>query len=211
VIDRRHASRYVLLTPRAADLVPLQDIVVERMCADRVVAICPALPRPSEPLTLRFAATSGALVNLDADVVTSEPVVRNGRFGFRVELRLRQEMPLAPVEGDPREALVRATAPAASLPAVLMRRHAVAIRDISSVGCLLDASAPFDRGTIALLETCIEDRRCTEATRITRVVPGGATHSAFLIGAEFLPLSPASATSLRAAIAALDARDGSRR
>lgn len=201
----------MLFTSVAAELLPLQDIVVERICGDRVVAICPASARPSEALTVQFAATSGDLVNLDADVVTSEPVLRSGRIAFRVELRLRQEVASGVLDSGARDALVHGGVPALSLSAVLMRRHAVGIRNISGIGCLLDAYVTFDRGAIALLEARIDDRRCTEATRITRIAPGGGSRGTFLIGAEFLPLSPATPTSVRAAIAALDGRGRSRR
>ena len=205
VTDRRRAPRYVLYTTVAAILAPLQDIVVEQVLADRLVAICPTAARPTETLAVQFAASEGELVTLDADVVTSEPVMRADRIGFRVELHVPSGPRALAADGGRALAGHVGTADA-PLHAVLMRRHSVGIRDISGVGCLVDAYVPFARGTIALLETRIDERRCIEAARIARTGGGNGGRGTYLIGAEFLPLSPAGTTSVRAAIATLDAR-----
>ena len=79
----------------------------------------------------------------------------------------------------------------------LVRRLAIRVVNISSVGCLLESTLPVEEGTVALLALHIGGRRCVDAVRITRVVRLAGGVWAYRLGAELLALTPPNGATLR--------------
>ena len=93
-------------------------------------------------------------------------------------------------------------------PVTLVRQYLGRLLDISSVGCLIEISAPLNPGTVGRLEATIDGQLHIEAVRVARIdtapEPGGATQ----VGLEFLLITPANTGSIRAAILRLTDRPG---
>jgi hypothetical protein len=85
--------------------------------------------------------------------------------------------------------------------AVLIRDIPLAVRDVSSGGCLIESSAPMQIGTIGWLEVEYEGERRFEWFRVARVER--PDDGMFVAGVEFLPLDAAGADSLRSVIGRL--------
>ena len=91
-------------------------------------------------------------------------------------------------------------------PVTLVRQYLGRLLDISSVGCLIEISAPLHPGAVGRLEATIDGTVHVEAVRVARIdaasEPGGATQ----VGLEFLLVTPAGTGSIRAAILRLTNR-----
>jgi hypothetical protein len=87
-----------------------------------------------------------------------------------------------------------------NVPATLVQQYTGRLVDISSVGCVIEISAPLNPGAVGRLEAMIDGTVHVEAVRVARIDadadPGGGTH----VGLEFLPVSPVGTGSIRAAI-----------
>jgi hypothetical protein len=92
--DRRRAPRYVLGSPLAGDALPMQDVVVERFSANRLVVISPSTHTQDEELMIHIAMPNG-LATHRANVISSKPISVAGTLCFRLELRLDAAEPLA--------------------------------------------------------------------------------------------------------------------
>jgi hypothetical protein len=85
--------------------------------------------------------------------------------------------------------------------AVLIRDIPLAVREVSSGGCLIESSVPMQIGTIGWLEVEYEGQRRSEWFRVARVER--RDDRVFVAGVEFLPLGAAGADSLRSTIGRL--------
>lgn len=85
--------------------------------------------------------------------------------------------------------------------AILLKDISIAVRDVSSGGCLIETSAPLPIGTIGWLEVEFEGMRRFEWFRVARVQP--RNDRGFVAGVEFLPLGAAETDSMRSTIGRL--------
>jgi hypothetical protein len=84
--------------------------------------------------------------------------------------------------------------------AELLKEITVQVRDLSADGCLLEVRVFLPVGTVGLLEVTLEGRPRTEWFRTCRVQATHGKSGAYLVGAEFLCLTPAGAESVRHAV-----------
>ena len=89
--------------------------------------------------------------------------------------------------------------------ATLVRRYVGRLVDVSSSGCLIEVAAPLTLGAIGRIEAVIDGQMHLEAVRVVRVDPAPKPGSARHVGLEFVLISPAGVTSIRAAIHRLTA------
>jgi len=85
-------------------------------------------------------------------------------------------------------------------PTTLVGSSRVRVWELSATGCLLESREPLPVGMVGALELALEGEPRTEWFRICRVHVSEARRGSCLVAAEFLPLRPAAAASLRAAI-----------
>ena len=85
--DRRRTPRYVLSTPLEGELMPMQDVMVELFCANRLVVRSLSGHAPDEELMIHIAMPDG-LASHRATVVSSTPISVAGTVCFRLELQV---------------------------------------------------------------------------------------------------------------------------
>jgi hypothetical protein len=85
-------------------------------------------------------------------------------------------------------------------PATLVRQYLGRLLDISSVGCLIELSAPLHPGVVGRLEATIDGFVHVEAVRVARIDASPEAGGATQVGLEFLLVTPATTGSIRAAI-----------
>lgn len=91
--------------------------------------------------------------------------------------------------------------------AVLVRRHAALLRNLSVAGCLLELGTPISEGAVGVLEIEVDACTCIEVFRVcwSRPMPGAEPRCH--AGVEFLPLAPAGPQSIRTLIARIESED----
>src|SRR5437016_5281316 len=99
MVDRRRAPRYVLESPLAGDVLPMQDVVVKTFSGSKLVVISSFAYASDEELTVHIPMPDG-LASHRAVVVSSEPSSVTGTLCFRLELRLEDAD--APPSGEQR-------------------------------------------------------------------------------------------------------------
>lgn len=114
--------------------------------------------------------------------------------------RLRREVQLAIIghTGVPetRDAESDATRTPPMIGAI-SRRVPVRLIEVSSSGCLWDAPAPLDEGSVGFVEVRTPGHHRTEAVRILRTLRPVGSSWPYRMAVEFLTLAPVSPDSLR--------------
>lgn len=88
--DRRRTQRYVLGTPLSGDIMPMQDVVLERFDGDRVTLLSPTPHAIDEELMIHVATSSG-LESHRTKVISSTPTSSGGTLQYRLELAIDPE------------------------------------------------------------------------------------------------------------------------
>lgn len=83
--DRRRTPRYVLERPIAADAMPMQDVMVEDFCDDRLVVVSLDTHAVDEDLLVYLSMPNG-LERYHAKVTSSTRVSVGGKLCCRLEL-----------------------------------------------------------------------------------------------------------------------------
>jgi hypothetical protein len=88
--------------------------------------------------------------------------------------------------------------------AVLVRRHAVVVRNISMDGCLLEMATPLAAGAVGAIEIDVDGVTCVEMFRVARLDERAPRVPAFDVAVEFLPVAPAGERSVRGFVARVE-------
>ncbi|HEV8316836.1 MAG TPA: hypothetical protein VGQ10_05480 [Vicinamibacterales bacterium] len=98
--DRRRTPRYVLGSPLAGEVLPMQDVMVESLIGTRLVVIASSAPAVEEELMIHLAMSDG-LTSHRATLLSSSPISVAGTVSFRLELRLDEAIPLMGKDAAP--------------------------------------------------------------------------------------------------------------
>lgn len=125
--------------------------------------------------------------------VKSRIVLKDGRLRREVELSLIGHTGVPDVR-EPLDAVE-------SVPLVVVgavsRRMPVRLVEVSASGCLWDAPAPLDEGTVGFVEVRTAGQHRTEAVRVLRTQSIVGSSWPYRMAVEFLTLAPLSPDSLR--------------
>lgn len=88
--------------------------------------------------------------------------------------------------------------------AVLVRRHAVVVRNVSMDGCLLEMALPLAAGAVGAIEIEVNGVTCVEMFRVARLDERAPRVPAFDVAVEFLPVAPAGQRSVRGFVARVE-------
>lgn len=88
--DRRRTQRYVLGTPLTGDIMPMQDVVIERLDGARVTVLAPS-PHASNEAVMIHVSTSNGLESHRTKVISSTPTSSGGGLYYRLELAIDGE------------------------------------------------------------------------------------------------------------------------
>jgi len=88
--DRRRAQRYVLGTPLTGDIMPMYDVVIERLDDSRVTVLSPSAHAISEDLMIHVSTTSG-LESHRTRVISNTPTSSGGTLQYRIEMSIDED------------------------------------------------------------------------------------------------------------------------
>jgi hypothetical protein len=94
--DRRRMQRYVLGTPLTGAIMPMHDVVIEKLEGERITVLSPTAHDDNEDLMIHVATASG-LESHRTRVISNTPTSSGGTLQYRIELRIFEE---AREEGD---------------------------------------------------------------------------------------------------------------
>src|SRR5918993_1179391 len=89
--DRRRTPRYVLDAPLRGEAMPMEDVTVENYSRVRMVVVAPSAHAPDEELVVHLT-TSRGVESRRATVVSSTPISVASALGYRVELRVNDDV-----------------------------------------------------------------------------------------------------------------------
>lgn len=134
--------------------------------------------------------------------VKSRFVLKNGRLRREVQLSIIGHTgvpdvrePLDPMEV--REPLDPMEEASPAIVGAVCRRVPVRLVEVSASGCLWDAPAPLDEGTVGFVEVRTAGQHRTEAVRVLRTQSIVGSSWPYRMAVEFLTLAPLSPDSLR--------------
>jgi hypothetical protein len=85
--DRRRTQRFVLGSPLAAEVMSMQDVVVERLSGDLITIVSLTPHEPGQQMIIHLH-TSDDPQSHRATVLSSTPIAVGASVQFRVELRM---------------------------------------------------------------------------------------------------------------------------
>ena len=85
--DRRRTQRYVLGTPLTGDIMPMQDVVIERLEGTRVTVLSPSPHTTDEDMMIHVSTING-LESHRTKVISSTPTSSGGSLEYRLELAI---------------------------------------------------------------------------------------------------------------------------
>ena len=88
--DRRRAQRYVLGTPLTGDIMPMHDVVIERLDGSRVTVLSPSAHVVNQDLMIHVSTSSG-LESHRTTVVSNTATSSGGSLQYRIELRIDED------------------------------------------------------------------------------------------------------------------------
>ncbi|HET9467840.1 MAG TPA: hypothetical protein VFO48_05490 [Vicinamibacterales bacterium] len=88
--DRRRTQRYVLGTPLTGDIMPMQDVVIERLEGTRVTVLSPSAHTADEDVMIHVS-TSHGLESHRTKVISSTATSSGGSLQYRLELAVHGE------------------------------------------------------------------------------------------------------------------------
>lgn len=87
--DRRRAQRYVLGTPLSGDIMPMHDVVIEKLEAQRLTVLSPSAHTVGEELMIHVSTSSG-LESHGTRVLSTTPTSSGGALQYRIELSIHE-------------------------------------------------------------------------------------------------------------------------
>jgi hypothetical protein len=93
--DRRRTQRFVLGPPLAAEVMSMQDVVVERIAGDLITIVSLTPHEPGQQMLIHVPVPNGPQSHR-ATVMSSTPIAVGASVQFRVELRLDSSYDEAP-------------------------------------------------------------------------------------------------------------------
>jgi hypothetical protein len=94
---------------------------------------------------------------------------------------------------------------------IVTREFQVRIVNVSASGCLIETNTRIDVGTVGSLAIVIDGQERADSIRVVRCQPIAGAGSVYHVGAQFLWTAPPDGRTLRGAVIARDAADGSAR
>jgi hypothetical protein len=88
--DRRRTQRYVLGTPLSGDIMPMHDVVIERLDGDRITLLSPSPHAVNQALMIHVSTSTG-LESHRTKVMSSTPTSSGGALQYRIELAIESE------------------------------------------------------------------------------------------------------------------------
>jgi hypothetical protein len=85
--DRRRTQRYILGTPLTGDVMPMHDVVIERLDGSRVTVLSPSAHDIDQELTIHVS-TSAGLESHRAKVASSAATSSGSGLRYRLELAI---------------------------------------------------------------------------------------------------------------------------
>ena len=79
--DRRRTQRYVLGTPLTGDIMPMHDVVIEKLDGERVTVLSPSAHDDSEDLMIHVSTSSG-LESHRTRVISNTPTSSGGALQY---------------------------------------------------------------------------------------------------------------------------------
>jgi hypothetical protein len=86
--DRRRAPRYTLGRTTRAEINLLQDVSLQSAAGDDLVVLASKFPDTNGRLLIEIVQANGEIASLDAEILSSAPVLEAGNVRFRLELRV---------------------------------------------------------------------------------------------------------------------------
>jgi len=125
--------------------------------------------------------------------VKSRFVLKDGRLRREVQLSIIGHTGVP----DVRESLEALDSVSSAVVGAVSRRVPVRLVEVSASGCLWDAPAPLDEGSVGFVEVRTSGQHRTEAVRILRTQRAVGSLWPYRMAVEFLTLAPLSPDSLR--------------
>lgn len=89
--DRRRTQRYILGTHLTGDIMPMQDVVIERSAGTRLTVLSPSPYEVDNDLMIHVSTSSG-LETHKTKVMSSTPTSFGGSLQYRLELDIDAEL-----------------------------------------------------------------------------------------------------------------------
>jgi hypothetical protein len=198
--DRRRGERNILSQPGMGTVRVTQDVEVTRLDSMEAAVITTQTLPIGERVLLEIPDERSA--------ISKARLFRTGktRFVFK-DGRLRREVQLAIIGHtgvpEPRAAAEPIRVSASPMIAAISRRVPVRLVEVSTSGCLCDATTPLEEGSVGFVEVRTPGQQRTEAVRILRTQRAGGTSWPYRMAIEFLTLAPLSPESLRGVAAVI--------
>ena len=125
--------------------------------------------------------------------VKSRLVLRDGRVRREFQLSIIGQTDAA----EPSASTEPTTPTRAPLVATVSRRMPVRLVEVSASGCLWDAAAPLDEGSVGFVEVRTPRHHHSEAIRIVRTFRAADSNWPYRMAVQFLTLAPLLPESLR--------------
>ena len=192
--ERRRGDRNVFAQPGMATVRVTQDVEITRLGSSEASVITTQTLPVGERVLLeipdeRSAVSKARLVR----TVKSRLILKDGRLRREVQLSIIGHTGVP--EAHETVALDRAAMP--TMVAAISRRVPVRLVEVSVSGCLWDAPAPLDEGSVGFVEVRTPGQHRTEAVRVLRTLRAVASSWPYRMAVEFLTLAPLSPESLR--------------
>jgi hypothetical protein len=201
--ERRRGQRNIFAQPGMGTVRVTQDVEVTCLNGMEAAVIATQTLPIGERVLLeipdeRSKVSKARLVR----TVKSRFVLKNGRLRREVQLSIIGHTgvpdvrePLDPMEV--REPLDPMEEASPAIVGAVCRRVPVRLVEVSASGCLWDAPAPLDEGSVGFVEVRTSGHHCTEAVRILRTQRAVESVWPYRMAVEFLTLAPLSPDSLR--------------
>jgi hypothetical protein len=192
--ERRRGQRNIFTQPGMGTVRVTQDVEVTRLNGTEAAVIATQSLPIGERVLLeipdeRSKVSKARLVR----TVKSRFVLKDGRLRREVQLSIIGHTGVPEV----REAVEPLEDSSPAIVGAVSRRVPVRLVEVSASGCLWDAPAPLDEGSVGFVEVRTSGHHRTEAVRILRTQRAVGSVWPYRMAVEFLTLAPLSPDSLR--------------
>lgn len=88
--DRRRAQRFVLGTPLSGDIMPMHDVVIEKLDEQRLTVLSPSAHNVGKELMIHVSTATG-LESHRTKVISTTPTSSGGALHYRLDLSIHQD------------------------------------------------------------------------------------------------------------------------
>lgn len=192
--DRRRGERNILSQPGMGTVRVTQDVEVTRLDSTEAAVITTQTLPVGERVLLEIPDERSAISKARLfRTVKTRFVFKDGRLRREVQLSIIGHTGLPEARGTT-EPIRPMTGP---MIAAISRRVPVRLVEVSTSGCLCDAPAPLEEGSVGFVDVRTPGHHRTEAVRILRTHRAGGSSWPYRMAVEFLTLAPLSPDSLR--------------